>query len=80
MKNKLHGGNARLPTPAEAGQKNQKKGLTTPDGIICANKKYCGGKPQSKEDFPKNGGSTCKICLNAIAGIKREEKKKDPFI
>lgn len=74
---KIFGGNARLPTPGEAGQKNPSKSVVTDDGIICANKKYCGGKPQPKDAYPKNGGSTCKICINAIAEIKRKEKKDD---
>jgi hypothetical protein len=75
MKKKLYGGNARLPSPTEAGAKNPKKSVVTDDGIICANKKHCGGVPQQKEAFPKNGGSTCKICLNAEAKIKRDENR-----
>jgi hypothetical protein len=75
MKKKLYGGNARLPSSKEAAEKNPRKSITTTDGIICANKKFCGGVPQPKESFPKNGGSTCKICLNALASIKRKQNK-----
>lgn len=75
MNNKLHGSNARLPTGKESAAKNPVKAIVTSEGIICANGKYCKGIPQPKEAYPKNGGSTCKICLNELARIKREENK-----